>query len=127
MLYAIACSNQAYELTSPASLSFHVLLRKTYSIGAFALLGFLLGRSRLRRLGTVASIAFAIALYSAAIEVGQYFAGSREGLVSNGLDVLMGFVGGGLGAALARAFPEKRATPAKASEPAAPERRPAGP
>jgi hypothetical protein len=39
-LFWAATSNEVYDLTSPSVLSFHVLLRKAYSIAAFALVGF---------------------------------------------------------------------------------------
>ena len=102
ILYAVALSNQAYEATSPGWLPWHVLLRKTYSIGAFALLGFLLNRSRLRGFESVWAGAVAIGLYSTAIEIGQYVEGVREGLASNAFDVLCGVIGGALGAFVAR-------------------------
>ena len=102
VLYAIALSRDAYELTSPAALSWHVLLRKTYSIGAFGLLAFLLRRSRIQGSETTVPIALAIALYSTAIEIGQYLTGVREGLTSNCIDIACGFIGGVLGAIVAR-------------------------
>lgn len=102
LLYAVALSNQAYEATSPSSFSFHVLLRKAYSIGAFAVIGFLIVRSRLPGLGGRWRAALAVGLYSAAIEAGQYLTGVREGLVSNAFDVFCGTVGGALGALAAR-------------------------
>jgi len=101
-LYAVALSNQAYEVTSPPALSFHVLLRKAYSIGAFAAIGFLATRSRLPGLARPQPVAAGVGLYSAAIEVGQYLTGVREGLASNAFDVLCGIVGGALGAVIAR-------------------------
>jgi hypothetical protein len=101
ILYAVALSNQAYEATSPSSLSWHVLLRKTYSIGAFAVIGFLIKRSRLRGFEELAPIAGAVGLYSAAIEVGQYLTGVREGPASNLFDVVCGVIGGALGSFVA--------------------------
>lgn len=102
LLYAVALSNQAYEATSPSSLSFHVLLRKGYSIGAFALIGFLAARSRVKGIRGWIPVAIAIALYSTAIEIGQYAEGVREGLLSNGIDIACGFVGGAIGALVER-------------------------
>ncbi len=102
ILYAVALSNQAYEVTSPPALSFHVLLRKAYSIGAFAVVGFLVMRSRLPGLARLLPVALGVGLYSAAIELGQYLTGVREGLASNAFDVLCGILGGALGAAIAR-------------------------
>lgn len=100
-LYAIALSDAAYELTSPVELSFHVLLRKTYSIVAFALVGYLLRRA-LRESGrdapraTIVACIAGVAAYSAAIEVGQWLAGSHEGLAWNAFDTFCGAVGGTL-------------------------------
>jgi hypothetical protein len=97
VLFAVALSNRAYELTSPSTLPWHVLLRKAYSIGAFAVIGFLIARSRLRGFRGGGSIAALVGLYSAAIEVGQYLTGVREGLLSNAFDVVCGLIGGALG------------------------------
>lgn len=98
ILYVVACSEAAYELTSPRSLSWHVWLRKAYSIGAFALVGYLFRRSRAengaRRF--VVSTIVAVAAYSAAIEIGQYVLGSKEGLLWNAIDIACGAVGGAL-------------------------------
>lgn len=102
LLYVLALSNRAYEATSPSSLSFHVLLRKAYSIGAFAVIGFLVVRSRLPGLRGRWQAALAVGLYSAAIEAGQFLTGVREGLTSNEFDVFCGIVGGTLGALAAR-------------------------
>jgi hypothetical protein len=100
-LYAIAVSNAAYELTSPSSLSFHVWLRKTYSIVAFTLVGYLLRRATFEHGGNrpiLVSI-LGTGLYSAAIEVGQAIGGSKEGFGWNGFDTLCGVVGGTLAVA----------------------------
>jgi hypothetical protein len=100
-LFAVAVSNSAYELTSPSSLSFHVWLRKTYSIGAFTLVGYLLRRAALEGGGThpIRTAIFGTALYSAAIEAGQAFAGSHEGLAWNAIDTACGAIGGTLATA----------------------------
>jgi hypothetical protein len=102
VLYAVALSNQAYEATSPSSLSFHVLLRKAYSIGAFAVIGLLIVCSQFPGLKGFLAAALAVGTYSAAIELGQYLEGVREGLLSNALDVACGIAGGALGAFAAR-------------------------
>jgi hypothetical protein len=100
-LFVAALSNEVYVATSPPAIPWHVLLRKVYSVGAFALVGYLFGRSR-RELGRGATSpafgALVVALYSAAIEVGQYLVGAREGLTSNLLDVACGALGGAIGA-----------------------------
>lgn len=99
LLYLVALSHEVYTVTSPAGLSWHVLLRKGYSIVAFALVGYLAGRAALewRRRATGPGLTLAVALYSAAIEVGQAIHGSHEGLMSNAFDVFCGAVGGWLG------------------------------
>src|ERR1700742_4616429 len=71
-LYAVSVSGRAYNATSPATLAHHEIYRKVYAILAFALLGFLFERSRLRARGVLAA-GVAIALYSYAIELGQIF------------------------------------------------------
>jgi hypothetical protein len=100
-LYAIALSKAAYELTSPVSLSWHVLLRKSYSIVAFTLVGYLLRRAlrehhRDNAGFTILTCIVGVAAYSAAIEVGQYFCGSTEGLGWNTVDTFCGAIGGTL-------------------------------
>ncbi|MBD5633561.1 MAG: hypothetical protein IAI49_03680 [Candidatus Eremiobacteraeota bacterium] len=99
IFFAIAVSRAVYELTSPSWLSWHVLLRKSYSIVAFAIVGYL-GRRALGEWGragkTVATCVLGVAAYSAAIEVAQYVHGSREGLVWNAIDTLCGALGGAL-------------------------------
>jgi hypothetical protein len=107
-LYAAALSGDLYDLTSPPVLSWHILLRKAYSIVAFVLVGYLLRRAfaeRARRLSP-AACALAVALYSAAIEIGQAFVGSHEGLAWNAVDVACGAIGG----LLASAIPASRPT-----------------
>ncbi len=103
-LYAIALSDAVYELTSPVALSWHVLLRKTYSIGAFTLVGYLLRRAlrengRKGRRTTIVACIAGVAAYSAAIEFGQWLAGSHEGLGWNAVDTICGAIGGGLAVA----------------------------
>jgi hypothetical protein len=95
-------SNQAYEVTSPVELPHHILLRKVYALGAFALLGFLLVRSNVPRVRSVAAGGIAITLYSYAIELGQIVIdGSTETFAEHGFDVASGLAGGALGAWLA--------------------------
>jgi hypothetical protein len=115
VFYAISLSGQAYELTSPVALSYHEVLRKTYAVGAFAVLGFALERSRVPRLGGVAVAAGAIAIYSLAIEIGQTLMGSTESLAEHGFDVASGLAGGALGAFASLLFSGPRA-PARRAE-----------
>ena len=98
VFYAIALSGPAYQLTSPNALPYHEVLRKTYALGAFAVLGFALQRSRVPRFGGVTAAGIAIAIYSAAIEIGQTVFGSAETLPEHSFDVASGLIGGALGA-----------------------------
>jgi hypothetical protein len=101
VLYALALSDAFYELTSPTALSWHVWLRKAYSIVAFTLVGYLFRRSLEERGGKqfIAVAVIGTALYSAAIEVGQFLAGSKEGLGWNAVDTICGAVGGAIATA----------------------------
>ena len=77
----------------------HELARKTYALLAFALLGYSLERSRLRRVHGVLAAAIAIALYSWAIEIGQIVIDrSTETFAEHSFDVASGLIGGALGA-----------------------------
>ncbi len=95
-LYEAAVSQAFYELTSPSYLSWHVLLRKAYSVAAFATLGYLLRRSLAEngRTRVVVPCITGVAAFSGLIEVGQFFAGSHEGLAWNAFDVACGALGG---------------------------------
>ena len=96
VLYVLACNNEFYALTSPPSLSWHVLLRKSYSVVAFACVGYLARRALLEhgRSNVVLACVAGVAAYSALIEVGQYLLGSNEGLGWNLFDTLCGALGG---------------------------------
>ena len=77
----------------------HELLRKTYAVLAFALLGFVLERSNLRRIRGVAAAGFVLAVYSYAIEIGQILIRqSSETFAEHAFDVASGLAGGALGA-----------------------------
>ncbi len=96
LLFGLALSNAFYEATSPSALAWHVVLRKAYSVAAFALVGFLL-RQALREHGRrepFPTCIWAIAAYSALIEIGQDLIGSKEGLLWNAVDVGCGALGG---------------------------------
>jgi hypothetical protein len=98
--FVIAISNAVYEMTSPSWLSWHVVLRKAYSIVAFTIVGYLFRRAlaengKAAALGTLVG---GVALYSAGIEVAQFLCGSKEGLGWNAFDTVCGGVGGGLAA-----------------------------
>jgi hypothetical protein len=100
-LFWAATSNEVYDLTSPPALAWHVLLRKAYSVVAFAVVGLTLDKALGPRRHSVLRATIAVALYSAAIEVVQWIDGSHEGLGWNTFDVLCGAAGGALGALLA--------------------------
>ncbi|MEO6989981.1 MAG: hypothetical protein ABI346_08195, partial [Candidatus Baltobacteraceae bacterium] len=95
-----------YALTSPWHLTWHVGLRKAYSVGAFALVGYAVRRALDDRdiSRNVGWNVAAIAVYSAFIELAQALAGSNEGLGWNAIDVACGALGGLLGELAVRAF-----------------------
>lgn len=107
VLFWAATSDVVYEATSPVALSFHVLLRKAYSIAAFALVGFMADKALGSSARPVLRGALLVGLYSAAIEVTQALLGSKEGLVWNSVDTLCGVAGGALGV-LARRITRSR-------------------
>lgn len=99
VFFVIALSDTVYNLTSPPG-PFQILLRKTYSVAAFGLLGYLFTRA-LRASGGQASalsVAVAVGAYSAAIEIGQALGQAHEGIGWNLVDVACGMLGGALGA-----------------------------
>jgi lipoprotein signal peptidase len=112
--FAIALSDAVYELTSPSYFEWHVLLRKVYSLIAFAVVGAAFGRAahEWNRPLSLLQTAFAVALFSSAIEVGQKLAGSNEGLTWNAIDAGCGALGG----ALAWLLDGRRLMPGKARE-----------
>jgi len=101
-LFVVALNNAVYEATSPSWFGWHVVLRKSYSVAAFAAVGYLLRRAlteRDQRHEILWSCVLGITAYSAAIEVGQALVGSREGLLWNAVDVACGALGGALACA----------------------------
>lgn len=102
VLFWAATSDVVYDATSPPDLSWHVALRKAYSVGAFALVGFLTTNALPRTARPALRAAVLVAIYSAAIEVVQAFDGSHEGLTWNAVDIACGALGGALGASVAR-------------------------
>lgn len=110
VLYKIAVSGTAYEVTSPTSLPHHELLRKVYAVLAFALLGFLLERASVPRLRGVTAAAIVVGVYSYLIELGQIgFNQVQETFAQHGFDVASGVAGGALGALVALAIAAPRA------------------
>ncbi len=79
-----------------------MLLRKAYSIAAFALVGFSAERALGPSARAYGRAALLVGSYSAAIEVAQALEGGHEGLVWNALDTACGALGGVLGVAATR-------------------------
>jgi hypothetical protein len=73
------------------------ILRKAYSIGAFAIVGFLAAPT-LPRARRVVLCALLVACFSLAIEVAQKIVFGSESLASNAFDVACGALGGLIGA-----------------------------
>lgn len=100
----LATNNTVYVTTSPPSFDFYVVLRKLYSVVAFAVVGYPAARAR-RAANQSASplvVGGYVAAYSAFIEVLQYFLDPPpEGLLSNAFDVACGFAGGAIAAWIA--------------------------
>lgn len=90
--------------------SFHIALRKAYSVIVFALIGFLLdkalGPSQRRTLRAV----IAVAIFSTLIEIAQKLRGSAEGIGENLFDVGCGALGGWIAITAQRALPRFRLT-----------------
>jgi hypothetical protein len=80
-----------------------VLLRKFYSVVAFALLGFLVDKALPRTRRPALRAALIVATFSAFIEVAQKLHYAREGLLSNAFDIACGALGGWLGVVAGRA------------------------
>jgi VanZ family protein len=103
LLYVVSISGAAYEATTPLAMHHHILLRKIYAEGAFALLGFLLARADLPYVRSVAAAGIAIGLYSYAIELGQIFIDQAyETFAEHGFDVASGLSGALIGAWIAQ-------------------------
>ena len=96
-LFWAATSNEVYDVTSPPAFSFHVLLRKLYSIAAFAVVGFTADKALGPSTRAALRAALLVGAYSGAIEVAQAYSGSHEGLAWSAIDLLCGFIGGWLG------------------------------
>lgn len=96
-LFWAATSNEVYDITSPPVLTFHVVLRKAYSIAAFALVGFTADKALGPSANAALRGALLVAAYSGAIEAVQAMRQSHEGLGWNAADVLCGAAGGWLG------------------------------
>lgn len=118
VLFWAALSHRVYDGTLPVALfervfgedveegplALHVVLRKVYSIVAFALLGFVVHLALPRTRRPALRAALVVAAFSAVVEVAQKLRGAHEGLLSNAFDVACGAFGGWLAVTLARAF-----------------------
>lgn len=100
-LFVSALSGDVYNLTSPEWFTWHVALRKAYSVVAFFVVGYLVRRALAEggRAHVVWPCILGLAAYSWAIEIGQYLLGSTEGLAFNVFDVACGALGGTLAVA----------------------------
>ena len=101
-LFVAALSNDFYNATSPWEFGPHVVMRKVYSVGAFAMVAYLIARA-LAQVGIALPMRVVIAIgaaYSGAIEVGQFNTGSIEGPWWNLFDVACGAAGGLIAARL---------------------------
>jgi glycopeptide antibiotics resistance protein len=98
LLFFVSLSPDIERATSPHIFGLQVILRKSYSIVAFGVVGFLLAQVRRSRFNDIFPVALLLALYSTAIELTQFALGSQEGTYWNFVDILCGFLGGYLGA-----------------------------
>ena len=98
--YLLALNSDFYQLTSPIELSWHVTLRKIFSVGAFTVVAFLIRKTLAERgiAGSAIAVVIGGALFSGAIEIGQYRNGSTEGFGWNAIDVGCGALGGAIAA-----------------------------
>ena len=99
----LATNDAVYVATSPPSFDYYVVLRKIYSVVAFAVVGYPVARARSAAgmSATPLVVGTFVGAYSAIIEVLQYFVDPPpEGLLSNAIDVLCGVLGGVLAAAI---------------------------
>ncbi|HYZ15241.1 MAG TPA: hypothetical protein VE591_02525 [Candidatus Acidoferrum sp.] len=108
VLFWAATNNEVYDLTSPPELSWHVALRKAYSVVAFAVVGLTFDKALGPSRHSIWRATLVVALYSAAIELVQWIDGSQEGLGWNTFDVLCGALGGALGTLALRVRAKKR-------------------
>ena len=106
IMFFLGTNDTVYNLTSPAALDIHVLLRKTYSIVAFGVTGYVAARASLASGWRTSplSVALWLALFSLAIEIAQDMSPPRESLALHSFDVVCGGLGGWLGAVVARHF-----------------------
>lgn len=94
--FGLALSRDFYNATTPDTFAWHTLLRKSYSVVAFAVVGFCYRKALAEHGEPVGPLQAAtiVAAYSALIEVAQYFGGAQESLTWNAVDVICGALGG---------------------------------
>ncbi|GEM_PF-6792843 len=102
-------ANAARLLLADPGWTPHDLVRKAYSLLAFAVLGFLIAKALGRRISLSRAIAVSgcVAGFSALIEILQRLDPSHESRLSSILDVLCGAIGGAAGYAV-HAFIRRR-------------------
>jgi hypothetical protein len=107
-----ALSQRGLEVTTPLSMAHHEIARKAYALAAFTVFGFLFDRSRIVTSPNPYVVAFAGTLFSTAIEILQVeLDHTPETLIQHGFDIVSGFAGGGLGAALSQGVLDGRRIP----------------
>ena len=104
IMYFLGTNDTVYNLTSPAALDIHVLLRKAYSIAAFGVTGYVAARASLASGWRTSPLMVAmwLSLFSLTIEIAQDLSPPRESLALHAFDVACGAIGGWLGAWAAR-------------------------
>jgi hypothetical protein len=95
VFFLVALNGDIYNLTSPPTWSWHVVLRKFYSIVAFTLVG---GSFVWASGASLRTSAIVVAVYSGAIEAAQHILFGHEPLYWNVIDVICGAIGGVIGA-----------------------------
>lgn len=124
LLLWLALSRHVYHRTLPHALLYRffdeddadtvrIILRKAYSLLAFAVLGFVADKALPRRGNRALRAAVVVAAFSALIEIGQWLHGTREGLASNAFDIGCGAIGGWLGVIAARVLGDRSRPPQK--------------
>ena len=106
---AVRVLGAAGAVAHPSWLSLHVMLRKTYSVVAFAIVGFTLTGALPPARRGIGWIGLAVACYSGVIELGQAAHGYAETPFSRAFDVLCGFAGGAAGSAALRSLKRRAA------------------
>jgi FtsH-binding integral membrane protein len=85
------------------------ILRKVYSIVAFALVGFIVNKALPPTPRPALRAALIVAIFSGFIEIAQKLNHATEGLLSNAIDIACGALGGWLGVAADRLLRRRRA------------------